>query len=177
MKNLLPILILLTLTTSSFGQFWKSKPKSTPTPAPTPALVITNTKQPIQEARSVINELNSELKQARESNTELKKNLVAAENKVKNAEEQTLQVQKNADALKAWGIEQQNQAFRWLDKYTSTVKRYHRLKTIAAIVSALFGAMLGMYCMRLIPPVYAAYAFTLPIAGAILAFGGVWLFF
>jgi hypothetical protein len=64
-----------------------------------------------------------------------------------------------------------------MEKHTATLKRYHKLKNIAAIVAGLFGAMLGMYCMRLVPPVYAAYAFALPIAGAVLAFGCVWMFF
>jgi VIT1/CCC1 family predicted Fe2+/Mn2+ transporter len=64
-----------------------------------------------------------------------------------------------------------------MNKYTSTLKRYHRLKNIAAIVAGLLGAMLGMYCMRLVPSIYAAYALALPIAGAVLAFAGVWLFF
>lgn len=176
MKTLLPLLILITLSTSSFGQFWKSKPKPTPKPTPV-AVVSTNSPSTIQQAKNVIKELNDELKAAKATNAELKANLDAANVKVKDAELNTQQVQKNADALKNWGIEQQNQAFQWMEKYTSTIKRYHKLKNIAAIVAGLFGAMLGMYCMRLVPPVYAAYAFALPIAGAILAFGGVWLFF
>lgn len=176
MKTLLPLLILITLSTSSFGQFWKSKPKPTPKPTPV-AVVSTNNPSTIQQAKNVIKELNDELKAAKATNAELKANLDAANVKVKDAELNTQQVQKNADALKNWGIEQQNQAFQWMEKYTSTIKRYHKLKNIAAIVAGLFGAMLGMYCMRLVPPVYAAYAFALPIAGAILAFGGVWLFF
>jgi hypothetical protein len=177
MKTLLPIIILLSLTTSGFSQFWKPKPKATPTPKPTPVAVVKSNKPPIQEAKSIIQELNFELKTAKEANSELKNKLVAAENKVKAAELSTQQVQKNADALKNWGIEQQNQAFEWMEKHTATLKRYHKLKNIAAIVAGLFGAMLGMYCMRLVPPVYAAYAFALPIAGAVLAFGGVWMFF
>lgn len=176
MKTILSIIILLTISTTSFGQFWKSKPKPTPTPASI-TKTVSKSNNPLQEAKDVIKELNSELNSAKNTNVELKNKLDAATNKVKEAEINTQQVQKNADALKAWGVEQQNQAFEWMDKYTKTIKRYHRLKNIAAIVAGLFGAMLGMYCMRLVPPVYAAYAFALPIAGAILAFSGVWLFF
>lgn len=176
MKTILSIIILLTISTTSFGQFWKSKPKPSPTPVPV-TKTVSKSNNPLQEAKSVIKELNSELSLAKTTNAELKNKLVTATNKVKEAEINTQQVQKNADALKAWGVEQQNQAFEWMDKYTKTIKRYHRLKNIAAIVAGLFGAMLGMYCMRLVPPVYAAYAFALPIAGAILAFSGVWLFF
>jgi len=175
MKKLIPLIIFVTLSSTSFGQFWRSKPKPTPTPKIV-AVVNTNTSS-LQEAKNIIKELNNELNLAKNTNASLKSKLDAANGKVKEAELNTQQVQKNADSLKAWGIEQQNQAFQWLDKYTQTVKRYHKLKNIAAIVAALFGAMLGMYCMRLVPPVYAAYAFALPIAGAILAFGGVWLFF
>jgi VIT1/CCC1 family predicted Fe2+/Mn2+ transporter len=169
MKNILPLIILLSLSTTGFSQFWKSKPA----PKPTPVAVV---KPPIQEAKNVVKELNLELQQAKNANTVLKEKLVVAENKVKEAEVNTEQVQKNADALKNWGIEQQNQAFRWMEKHTSTLKKYHRLKNIAAIVAGLFGAMLGMFCMRFVPPVYAAYAFTLPIAGAVLAFSAVWVF-
>ena len=176
MKKLIPFIILITLSSTSFGQFWKSKPKPAPTPKVTSAVVKTNTSS-LQEAKNIIKELNSELTLAKNTNADLKTKLDTANNKVKEAEINTQQVQKNADALKNWGIEQQNQAFEWMEKYTKTIKRYHRLKNIAAIVAGLFGAMLGMYCMRLVPPVYAAYAFALPIAGAILAFGGVWLFF
>lgn len=174
MKTILSLLILTLLSTSSFGQFWK--PKATPKPTPV-AVVSTNTPSSVQQAKTIIKELNQELKSAKASNAELKTKLDAANTKVKEAEINTQQVQKNADVLKNWGIEQQNQAFQWMEKHTTTLKRYHRLKNIAAIVAGLFGAMLGMYCMRLVPPVYAAYAFALPIAGAILAFGSVWMFF
>lgn len=176
MKTILSLLILTLLTTSSFGQFWKPKPKATPKPTPV-VVVSTNALSSVQQAKAVIKELNEELKSAKAANADLKTKLDAANTKVKEAEINTQQVQKNADALKNWGIEQQNQAFQWMEKHTATLKRYHKLKNIAAIVAGLFGAMLGMYCMRLVPPVYAAYAFALPIAGAVLAFGGVWLFF
>jgi uncharacterized membrane protein len=176
MKTLLPLLILIAFNTTSFGQFWKPKPKPTPKPVSVEVVKTNTNTTSLQEAKNVIKELNNELTSAKNANTDLKKKLEAANNKVKEAEVNTQQVQKNADALKDWGIEQQNQAFQWMDKYTQTIKRYHKLKNIAAIVAGLFGAMLGMYCMRLVPPVYAAYAFALPIAGAVLAFSGVWFF-
>jgi Skp family chaperone for outer membrane proteins len=179
MKSYIFLIIFFTLTSISFGQFWKPKPKPTPIPKPTPVAVITNkvSTTSLQQAKEVIKELNTELKLAKEENQKLKVNLDQANKEVKKGFEKTLEVQKNADLLKDWGIEQQNQAFAWMDKYTQTIKRYHRLKNIAAIVAGLFGAMLGMYCMRLVPPVYAAYAFALPIAGAVMAFGAVWMFF
>jgi Skp family chaperone for outer membrane proteins len=179
MKTYIFIIIFFALSNLSFGQFWKPKPKSTPVPQPTPVAVVTNkvSTTSLQQAKEVIKELNTELKVAKEENQKLKNNLDQANKEVKKGFEKTLEVQKNADLLKEWGVEQQNQAFEWMDKYTKTIKRYHRLKNIAAIVAGLFGAMLGMYCMRLGPPVYAAYAFALPIAGAVMAFGAVWMFF
>ena len=187
MKNILPLLILLTFSSSSFAGYWNSKSKSSPTTvvtkpisSPNPAMITKNvsssSNNSLQEAKSVIKELNNELTSAKASNSELKIKLNSANDKVKEAELNTQQVQKNADVLKAWGIEQQDQAFQWMDKYTKTIKRYHRLKNIAAIVGALFGMMLGMYCMRLVPPTYAAYALALPVAGAVLGFTGIWLF-
>ena len=179
MKPYIFLIIFFALSNLSFGQFWKPKPKSTPVPKPTPVAVVTNkvSTTSLQQAKEVIKELNTELKVAKQENQKLKNNLDQANKEVKKGFEKTLEVQKNADLLKEWGVEQQNQAFEWMDKYTKTIKRYHRLKNIAAIVAGLFGAMLGMYCMRLVPPVYAAYAFALPIAGAVMVFGAVWMFF
>ena len=174
--KILTIIIFLSLASSGYSQFWKSKRKSVSAPVAENVVKSENTNS-IKEAREVIKELNTELKVAKEENSKLKLNLENANKKVLEAEKNSAILQKNADALKNWGIEQQNQAFQWMEKHTSTLKRYHKLKNIAAIVAGLFGAMLGMYCMRLVPPVYAAYAFALPIAGAVLAFGAVWMFF
>lgn len=176
MKYFFTLMFLLCFISNGYSQFWKSKPKSTPIPIAEVVVKPENTTS-IQEARKIIKELNTELIVAKDENLNLKLNLENANKNIEQANKDVAVVQKNADILKNWGIEQQNQSFKWMEKYTSTIKRYHKLKTIAAIVSALFGAMLGMYCMRFIPPVYAAYAFGLPIAGAILAFGGVWMFF
>ena len=172
----LTIIIFLSLVSSGYSQFWKSKLK----PVSAPVVEVVSKPKPtnsINEAKEIIKEINKELKIAKEENFKLKTNLENANKKVLEANKNTDIVQKNANTLKDWGIEQQNQAFEWMNKYTSTLKRYHRLKNIAAIVAGLFGAMLGMYCMRLVPSIYAAYALALPIAGAVLAFAGVWLFF
>lgn len=177
MKTILPLIILLTLTTSGFSQFRLFKPREVKETKPVPVKVETVKVNALQEAKNVIKELNSELISAKEQNSILKKNIEVANKKVSEATLKTQEVQKNADALKAWGIQKEKEAFEWLEKYNSTIKRYHKLKNIAAIVAGAFGAMLGMWCMRLVPPVYAAYAFALPIGGAILAFGAVWMFF
>lgn len=151
-------LLMLSMTSlSSFGQFWKpdywkQKQKKEETP------VQVEKKEPsktnIQEAKEVVKQLNSELTQARESNKNLKENLVKAENKLKQSEEKTIEVQKQADNLKEWGIIQQAQAQKFMEKYNNAVKRYHRLKLIAAAIAAAVGVLLGLQFMSLAPPPY-----------------------
>jgi predicted PurR-regulated permease PerM len=131
----------------------------------------------IAQARSIIKELNTELQDAKRENTVLQTRLNNANDRVLEAEKNTNQVQKNADALRDWGIDQQNQAFEWMAKHTKTLQKYHRLKTVASIVGGIFGLMFGIFCMRFVPPVYAAYAFALPIACTVIAAGWVWVFF
>jgi septal ring factor EnvC (AmiA/AmiB activator) len=131
----------------------------------------------ISQARSIIKELNTELQEAKRENTVLQTRLKNANDRVLEAEKNTNQVQKNADALRDWGIDQQNQAFEWMTKHTKTLQKYHRLKTVASIVGGIFGLMFGIFCMRFVPPVYAAYAFALPIACTVIAAGWVWVFF
>ncbi len=131
----------------------------------------------ISQARSIIKELNTELQDAKRENTVLQTRLNNANDRVLEAEKNTNQVQKNADALRDWGIDQQNQAFEWMSKHTKTLQKYHRLKTVASIVGGIFGLMFGIFCMRFVPPVYAAYAFALPIACTVIAAGWVWVFF
>ena len=130
----------------------------------------------LQQAKEVVKELNIELKSAKLQNISLKEKLETATLRVKDAELQTKQVQDNADALKAWGVEQQNQAFAFMEKLQKALKRYHTLKNIASIVAGLFGLMFGLWLMRFVPPVYAAYAFALPVVCIVAASASVWLF-
>jgi septal ring factor EnvC (AmiA/AmiB activator) len=138
---------------------------------------VTQVPSTIAQARSIIKELNTELQDAKRENTVLQTRLNNANDRVLEAEKNTNQVQKNADALRDWGIDQQNQAFEWMSKHTKTLQKYHRLKTVASIVGGIFGLMFGIFCMRFVPPVYAAYAFALPIACTVIAAGWVWVFF
>jgi hypothetical protein len=175
MKKLLTIVFILSLASTGMTWPWDKKPVAKPeVKKPVPAKVETGSS--LQQARQVIKELGSELNSAKSENTKLKNNLANANKKVAEAEASIATVQKQADTLKAWGIQKQNEAFEWLEKYTNAVKRYHRLKMIAAVVAGLFGAMLGMWAMRFVPPIYAAYAMALPIAGAGLAAGALWIF-
>lgn len=177
MKRIILPLLFLAFLSNGQAWPWDKKPTATPTPKPVVTKVeVAPTGTSLQQAKQLIKELNSELNNAKVENNKLKNNLFNATERIKEAELKTQEVQKQADTLKEWGQQKEKEAFDWLAKYNAAVKRYHFLKNIAAIVAAIAGAMVGMYCMRLVPTVYAAYAFALPIAGAILAFGGVWLF-
>lgn len=130
----------------------------------------------LQEAKNLIQELNVELKSAKQTNIDLNDKLELSKTHLENADLKIQEVQKTADILKDWGIDQQKQAFEWMDRFNKAIKRYHFLKNITATIAAFYGLCLGLYCMKYIPPVYALYAYSLPIVGAILGFFGVWLF-
>lgn len=171
MKKILPILILSLLTTTSMAQIawpWSKKPL----PAPIPVQVE---KDPatISNARQIIKELNSELQTAKNQNTVLKDNLERANNKVASAQLETQKVQEAADKLKEWGVVQQAEKFKWMEKYEKAVKRYHRLKMLAAILAAAAGVFLGLQFMSLVPP---PYNLAVPVGAAGLFASLVWLF-
>jgi hypothetical protein len=172
----LALIIFLSLTNIAFGQFWRPKP--TPTPVPVAQVVVKpeNTTS-IQEARKIIKELTSELQIAKEENQKLKTNLENANGKINDAESNTATVQKQADVLRAWGIERQNEAFEWMAKHKKISDKYKKLKTIASLVGGIFGLIFGIWAMRFVPPIYAAYAFALPIVTTLLTSGWVWIFF
>jgi len=157
MKRLTLILIMLfaVVGTSNAQLFKFGKPKPTPTPVPV-AEVVQKPENPtsVQQARQVIKELNAELTSARVENEKLKLNLEDAGRRVADAEQGTLNVQKQADALREWGIIQQAEAHRFIERYNNAVKRYHRLKIIAAVIASLGGVLLGVQFMALTPPPY-----------------------
>ena len=173
MKKILPIIILLSFVSTGMAwPFGKKEPKPTPTPAavakpsPTP-------KPTISGGRELVKEIATELKAAKEENTRLKASLDKANKEVTTAQSQTLEVQKAADALKEWGIIQQAEAQKFMEKYNSAVKRYHRLKMIACIIAAAAGVFLGLQFMNLVPP---PYNLGVPVGGAALFALLVWLF-
>lgn len=176
MKKIL--LIFLILCFSSTAMAWpfgkkepKNKPntqaivKAVPTPAPTP-------KPTLQVGREILRELSNELKSAKEENSRLKKSLDKANAQLNTAELRVVEVQKQADALKEWGVIQQQQAHKFMEKYNNAVKRYHRLKLIAALIAAAAGVFVGLQFMNLVPP---PYNFGVPVGGAILFSTLVWL--
>ena len=130
----------------------------------------------IQQAKALIEELNTELKLAKQSNSDLSNKLEISKQELAYAETRVQDVQKTADILKEWGVEQEAKAFAWMEKFNKAIKRYHFLKNITGIIAAFYGLLLGLSCMKYVPPVYGAYAYALPVIGAILGFWGVWLF-
>jgi hypothetical protein len=157
MKKLILILIALfaVMGTSNAQLFRFGKPKPTPTPIPKAEVVVKpENATSIQQARQVIKELNTELTAARVENEKLKINLEAATKRVSEAELNVGEVQKKADQLREWGVIQQAEAHKFIERYNNAVKRYHRLKIIAAVIASLGGVLLGVQFMALTPPPY-----------------------
>lgn len=172
MKKILSIIIVLSFVTStSFAwPFGKKQPKPTPTPV---AVAKPTLKPTIQDGRQLVKELSTELKTAKVENSNLKNSLAKASEQVKQAELKTIEVQKAADALKEWGIIQQAEAQKFMEKYNKAVKRYHRLKMIAALIAAAVGVLLGLQFMNLAPP---PYNLGVPVGAAALFAALVWFF-
>lgn len=169
MKKLL-LIILLVLPVTGFGQFWKPKPKVKPSPTP---VLIEKSKTPVQDAKQIVKELQSELKIAKDENTKLKQNLNEANANVKKGFLEIEKLNKDITTLKEWGVVQQAEAQKWLKKYTDAIKRYHRLKWIAALIAAAGGVLLGLQFMGFVPP---PYNLLVPIGGAGLFGALVWIF-
>jgi hypothetical protein len=164
MKKILTILIIFTFVASTgMAQIkwpWDKKPKPKPTPV---QVEVKKDPATISNARQVIKELNSELQNAKAQNIKLKDNLERACAKVVSAQVETQKVQEAADKLKEWGVAQQSEKFKWMEKYESLAKKYKLLKTIAVIIAAAAGVFLGLQFMALVPP---PYNLAVPIGGA-----------
>jgi hypothetical protein len=172
MKNTLITLIVLSFLTTTVmaWPFGKKEPK----PQPTPVVVAKPTPKPsIQDGRLIAREIAAELRAAKDENVKLKNSLLKATDQVSKAEAKTLEVQKAADTLKEWGIIQQAEAQKFMEKYNKAVKRYHRLKMIAALIAAAGGVLLGLQFMNLAPP---PYNFGIPVGAAALFAALVWFF-
>jgi hypothetical protein len=164
MKKILTILIIFTVVSSTgVAQIkwpWDKKAKLKPTPV---QVEVKKDLATISNARQIIKELNSELKNAKVQNTKLKDNLERANAKVVSAQIETQKVQEAADKLKEWGVAQQSEKFKWMEKYENLSKKYKLLKTIAVIIAAAAGVFLGLQFMALVPP---PYNLAVPIGGA-----------
>jgi len=173
MKKLLLFLLIFGITSTGNAWPWDKKEPNT---KPVPAAIVKPAPTPkptIQDSRQLVKEIAVELKAAKQENINLKNSLVKATEKVNRAELKTVEVQKAADALKEWGIIQQAEAQKFMEKYNNAVKRYHRLKMIAALIAAAAGVFIGLQFMNLVPP---PYNFGVPIGGAALFAALVWFF-
>lgn len=173
MKKFLPLIILCVLSSTSFGQFWKPeywKSRAKPVPTPAPTAVVVN---PIKDAKQLIKDLQSELGVAKTENSKLEKNLQQAQLDLSASFAEIDKLNKDIKTLKEWGVVQQAESQKWLEKYNSAVKRYHRLKWIAALIAAAGGVLLGLQIMGFVPP---PYNLLVPIGGAGLFGSLVWIF-
>ena len=171
MKKIILFITLMFVANASFAfPFFKPRPK----PSPTPVAVekIEKSKAPIQDAKKIVQELKSELGVAKSENAKLKNSLAEANNNVKKGFENIVKLNKDIEALKEWGVVQQAEAQKWLEKYNKAVKRYHRLKWIAAIIAAAGGVLLGLRFMNFVPPPYSV---LVPIGGAGIFGALVWI--
>lgn len=172
MKKFLPIVLFLILNSTGYSQFnwFKPKPKA---PQSQTAVVVEKSRTPIQDAKQIIKELESELTVAKTENSKLKDNLANANANLKESFLQIDKLKKDIETLKEWGVVQQAEAQKWLEKYTNAIKRYHRLKWIAAIIAGAVGILLGLQIMGFVPP---PYSLLVPIGGAGLFASLVWIF-
>jgi len=170
MKKLLPLIILVALSCTSFGQFWKPKPKASPKPTP---VVVEKSNSPIQDAKKIILELNNELKDTKDENSKLQKSLTQARLDIDQSFKEIDVLNKEIKDLKEWGTVQEQKSKQWFEKYSQSVKRYHRLKLIAALIAAAGGVLLGLQIMGFVPP---PYNLLVPIGGAGFFASLIWMF-
>jgi hypothetical protein len=170
MKKILSIIVILSFVTTT-GMAWPFGKKQ-PKPSPTPAAVAKPTPKPtIQDGKLIAREIASELRAAKEENTKLKNSLNQANESIKKGFLEVNKLNDEIKALKEWGIIQQAEAQKFMEKYNNAVKRYHRLKTIAALIAAAAGVFLGLQFMNLVPP---PYNFGVPVGAATLFAALVW---
>lgn len=174
MKKILPLIILLSIVSTGFS--WPFTKKETkPVPTPKQAQVAPPEKPAtFSSGKDLVKQLQQALKEAQEANKRLGVDLANAKTDTERAKEETAEVQKKADNLLKWGQIQQVEKEKYLKKYNEAVKRYHRLKMIAALIAAAVGVMLGLQFMNFAPP---PYNFAVPVGVAGLFAGLVWMFF
>lgn len=172
MKKLLPFIILLSFAATGFS--WPfQKPKPSPTPKVTK--VVTPVETPtISGGRNILKDLQAALKEALEANNKLSGLLKQTREEVETAKAETLIVQKKADDLLKWGLIQQAEKEKYMKKYDEALKKYHRLKLLAAIIGGAVGILIGFQFMNLAPP---PYSFAVPFGAAALFAALVWIYF
>jgi TolA-binding protein len=177
MKKLLTLIILLTVCSTGFAWPWNGKPLSGPVNKPKQQSVVvptTPSQNPVNDARAIVRELNIELKAAKNENSKLEKSLSQTRLDLDQSFKEIDVLNKEIKTLKEWGIVQQSEAQKFTEKYNNSVKRYHRLKLIAAIVAAAGGIFLGLQFMAFAPP---PYNLLIPVGSAGLFGSLIWMFF
>lgn len=167
MKKILPFVLLILLPTT--GLCWPfSKPKP-----PSPKVVEVEKPATPSKGKELLNNLIAELKAAKAQIKSLQQSLSKAQEELTAANAKTTQLQKDIDKLTEWGVAQQAEKNKYIAKYESTVKKYHKLKAIAALIAAAVGVLLGLQFMNLAPP---PYNLGVPVGAATLFAALVWFF-
>lgn len=135
----------------------------------------------LSEARRLLQLQKNELIIAKEENKKLASALNDSFVKITQGEVHLMQVQTTADALRQWGIDQQNESMTNFNQMMiekkekeKAIKKYHFSKLLNSITACILGLVLGLNLMKFVPPVYSYYAFALPLLGAIFGFILVW---
>lgn len=174
MKKILPLILLLAVTSTGCSwPFTKKEAKPAPTPKQTP-VVVTEKPATFGSGKDLIKQLQQALKEAQEANKRLGLDLINAKKDTDRAKEETVEVQKKADDLLKWGLVQQAEKEKYMKKYDEAMKKYHRLKLLAAIIGGAVGILIGLQFMNLAPP---PYNFAVPFGAAALFAALVWIYF
>lgn len=77
-------------------------------------------------------------------------------------------------SLKQWGIDQQTRADKAQADLSATIKRYHFLKMLAAILAGITLLFISLRFMSLVAP---PYSFGVPVAAFGIGYAAVWFIF
>lgn len=172
MKHILPLIIALSLTSTGLAWPWDKKPTPGNTNTVTTPVIVKSTNA-IADAKGIIVELQNELKDTKKENDNLTNLLNQTRTDLDQSFAEVTQLNKEIKDLKEWAVIQQAEAHKFMEKYNKAVKRYHRLKMIAAAIAAIVGVFIGMQFMSLAPP---PYNFGVPFGAAGLFASLVWFF-
>jgi len=170
MKKIITLLFISTFVAST-GFAWPFKKDPNPQPTPTKTEIIQPAPSP-STGKGLLNDLKKELTDARAKNKELGEALNRAKTELVTSNTKVKELEKGIKDLTDWGASWQAKANKYYEQYTKAVKKYHRLKFIAACIAAVGGVFLGLQLMNLAPP---PYNFGVPVGAAALFFMLAWL--
>lgn len=142
----------------------------------------------ISEARRLLLLQKQELIDSKALNKNLSQKLNDMTVEVMNSENRLKELQVSMDSVRQWGIDQQNQSVKNFNTMMNekkekehqimlkekAIKKYHFCKLLNAITVAILAFMFGLSLMKYVPPIYAQYAFAVPILTTSLGFALVW---